>query len=212
MNKLNSFLLILQKYFIVKKPFSVINHNKFNIFSILKKSKIRINGSKNRIDINQGNFKKIKIGIDGNNNIILMEKDLFIRNLEIIIQGDNHTIYIGERTEIGGANIVCCGENSKISIGKDCLLASNIDLRSCDGHAIYQNNRIINNSKNIFISNNVWIAQNVNILKGANIGANSVVGMNSIVTSNNFNNNVIIAGVPAKVIKNNITWGKERTK
>lgn len=42
---------------------------------------------------------------------------------------------------------------------------------------------------------------NVTVLKGVSIGANSVVGANSLVTKD-IPNNVIAAGIPAKVIKN----------
>ena len=204
-------LLVLQKYLIVKKSFHTLKYNILNIMSIVRLSKIRINGIDNSVELNDGNFKRIKIGIDGNNNKIIIENDVYIRNLEIIIQGDNHMVVIGKRTEIGGMTVVCCGENSKVLIGDDCLLASNIDMKSCDGHAIYKNNEVINNSKDIIISNNVWISQDVKILKGVVIGSNSVVGINSLVTANTFDSNVIIGGIPAKVINRNITWGKERT-
>ncbi|QOY51422.1 acyltransferase [Candidatus Sulfurimonas baltica] len=204
-------LLILQKYLLVKNSFRSSKYNRLHIMSILRHSKIRVSGIDNSVELCDGNFKRVKIGIDGNNNKITIKKDTYIRNLEIIMQGSNHTLCIGQRTEIGGATIVCCGENSRILIGDDCLLASNIDIKSCDGHSIYKNNEVINNSKDIIINNNVWIAQHVNILKGVTIGNNSVIGINSLLTSNIFESNVVIAGVPAKVIKRNITWGKERT-
>ena len=113
-----------------------------------------------------------------------------------------------EGTEIGGANLVCCGESTSISIGKNNLWAHNIELRTCDGHDIILNNKVINQEKSIVIANHVWLAENVKILKGVSIAEDSVVGMNSLVTSNVYPQNVIMAGNPAKVIKNNISWKK----
>jgi tetrahydrodipicolinate N-succinyltransferase len=52
---------------------------------------------------------------------------------------------------------------------------------------------------NVF-AGNVFIADNVTILKGVSIGKNSVVGNGSIVTQS-IPENVIAAGVPARVIK-----------
>ena len=204
-------LIAMQKYIILKKPWKTMKKNSFKIMSILKNSRIRITGKENTLEIKKGNHKRIKIGIDGNNNNIVIDADTYIRNLEIIVQGNNHLVHISKRVEIGGASMVCCGENSKIYLGKDCLLASNINIKSCDGHSIYQDGVVINNSNEIYIGHNVWIAQDVNILKGVKIGNDSVVGINSLVTSNNFPSNVILGGVPAKIIKHNITWGKERT-
>ena len=204
-------LIVLKSYLIIKKPWKTIKENSFLITSLLKSSRIHVNGKDNIVKIDNGNLKRIKIGVDGNGNSILIQSDVYIRNLEIIIQGNNHKLSIGEGVEIGGASIVCCGESSKVTIGENCLLASNIKIKSCDGHSIYKNNRVINNSKDIVIAQNVWIAQDVNILKGVSIGSNSVVGMNSLVTSNVFPKNVILGGSPAKIIKKEITWGKERT-
>ncbi len=53
---------------------------------------------------------------------------------------------------------------------------------------------------NVFIGKNVFIGNNVTILKGVTIGENSVVASGALVT-NSCQNNVVIAGVPAKVIK-----------
>lgn len=207
---MNKLIYTLQKLFILKKPVNTIKKNKLSILTILKKSAIRIDGIDNNIEIKQGNLKKIKIGITGNDNSIKILSGAFLRNLEIIIEGNGHNVFIGENAEIGGASIVCCGQSTNVTIGNDCLLASNISIKSCDGHAIYKNNEVINASKDITIDNHVWIAQDVSILKGVSIGRNSVVGINSLVTSNKFEPNVIIGGVPVKVINSNITWGKER--
>lgn len=204
-------ILNLQNYFIIKKVFTTFKNNKINILADLKSSRISINGKNNIVDIQKGDFKRIRIGITGNNNSLSIARNSKIRNLEINIIGDNHMVLLGERMALGGASIVCCGNSSQVNIGYDCLLASNINIKSCDGHAIYKNNEIINNSKEINIGNNVWIAQDVNILKGVSISDNSVVGMNSLVTSGKFDANVIIAGIPAKVIKTGITWSVEGT-
>jgi acetyltransferase-like isoleucine patch superfamily enzyme len=203
--------LKLYCFIIVRKFFKVIKFNHIKLDTFLKGSKLEIKGYDNNIEIQNGSYKRVKIGINGNNNSIFIEKGVYIRNLHIIISGDNHKIFIGKNTEIGGCQIVCCGEDSNVTISKDCLLASNIEMRTCDGHAIYQDGKIINNSKDITIDEHVWIAQNVKILKGVKICRDSVVGINSLLTSNLFKSNVIIGGIPAKIIKENINWSKEST-
>jgi maltose O-acetyltransferase len=52
----------------------------------------------------------------------------------------------------------------------------------------------------IHIKKNVWIGNKVTITRGVDIGNNSVVGANSVVTKS-FDANLLIAGVPAKKIK-----------
>ena len=50
------------------------------------------------------------------------------------------------------------------------------------------------------IGNNVWIGDNVCIMPGVTLGNNVIVGANAVVTKS-FSDNVVIAGVPAKIIR-----------
>ncbi|WP_222703085.1 DapH/DapD/GlmU-related protein [Fusobacterium pseudoperiodonticum] len=52
----------------------------------------------------------------------------------------------------------------------------------------------------IHIKRNVWLGANVAVLTGATIGENSIVAANSVVTKD-IPANVIVAGNPAKIIK-----------
>lgn len=50
------------------------------------------------------------------------------------------------------------------------------------------------------IEQNVWIGNNVTILKNTVIGENTIIAAGAVV-SGNYPSNVIIGGVPAKIIK-----------
>ena len=52
----------------------------------------------------------------------------------------------------------------------------------------------------IEIGNNVWVGDKVSINKGVKIGNNVIIGANSVIVKN-IPNNVIVGGVPAKVLK-----------
>ena len=64
-------------------------------------------------------------------------------------------------------------------------------------------------AQNIVVGNHVWIGARSIILKGVNIGNNSIIGTNSIVTKS-IPSHSIAAGIPAKVLKNNVDWVRER--
>lgn len=55
-------------------------------------------------------------------------------------------------------------------------------------------------SKPVCIGNNVWIGEGVCVMPGVTIGDNVIIGANAVVT-HSFPKNVVIAGVPAKIIK-----------
>lgn len=52
----------------------------------------------------------------------------------------------------------------------------------------------------VTLADNVWIGDRVTILKGTSIGENSVVAAGAVV-SGEFPANVVIGGVPARVIR-----------
>ena len=55
--------------------------------------------------------------------------------------------------------------------------------------------------KPVILRRGCWIGANVILLPGVEIGSNTVVGAGSIVTKS-FQKGVVIAGSPAKIIKN----------
>ena len=56
------------------------------------------------------------------------------------------------------------------------------------------------NHKGIKIGNNCWIGAKATILDGAEIGDGCVIAAGAVVRGK-FPNNVVIAGVPAKIVK-----------
>jgi acetyltransferase-like isoleucine patch superfamily enzyme len=54
--------------------------------------------------------------------------------------------------------------------------------------------------KGVKIGNNVWIGAGVKILDGVNIGNNCILGAGSVITKS-INDNLIVGGVPAKILK-----------
>lgn len=52
----------------------------------------------------------------------------------------------------------------------------------------------------VMIGNNVWIGDNVSIMPGVTIGDNVIIGANAVIT-HSFPENVVVAGVPARIIR-----------
>lgn len=73
-----------------------------------------------------------------------------------------------------------------------------------------QSGERINQAKQIHIMDHVWLADGVTILKGVTVGTGSIVGINAVLTKS-IGNNVIAAGNPAKVIKEQIHYRSELT-
>jgi acetyltransferase-like isoleucine patch superfamily enzyme len=111
---------------------------------------------------------------------------------------DNANLIIKSGFMNFNSTIVC---EEKIEIGEDVAIGPGVVIRDGDAHQV--NNQI--NKKPIVIGNHVWIGTNAQILKGVHIGDNAIIAAGSIVTKD-VEANTLVAGVPEKVIKRNVTW------
>lgn len=98
----------------------------------------------------------------------------------------------------------------KIKFGKNVLIGWNTNIRDMDGHDIWikedEEERIINYEQPITIGDNVWIAACVDVFKGANIPSGNIVGYRAGVFGAFDKENSVLAGFPAKVIKQDVCW------
>jgi maltose O-acetyltransferase len=121
-------------------------------------------------------------------------------NVQLI--GPKSSFYIGEGSYINEA-ILATGTKAIISIGERCAIGYRVSIKALTHNAINpcpnHNGQIEMIEKDIKIGNCCWIGDNVYIREGVSIGNNVVVGANSVVTKS-FENNVVIAGVPARII------------
>ncbi|TXF77554.1 acyltransferase [Chryseobacterium sp.] len=98
-------------------------------------------------------------------------------------------------------NLFICSAN-RIRIGAGTFIGQNVTLMDFEAHGTEPEKRNeMGEIGTVNIHENVWIGNNVTILKNSEIGKNSIVATGAVV-SGKFPPNVIIGGIPAKVIKN----------
>ena len=86
-----------------------------------------------------------------------------------------------------------------ITIGDGALIGMNVTIATLN-HGFSKETRNTTYSSPVVIGNNVWIGSNVTIIPGVTIGDNSVIAAGAVVTKD-VPKNVVVAGVPAKKIK-----------
>lgn len=116
--------------------------------------------------------------------------------------GDNAELHIGESFINREVKIIC---NKSLSIGDGCIIAMGTVIRDNDGgqHRILSQD--YNNTKPVRIGDHVWIGENSMVLKGVTIGDGAVIAAASVVTKD-VPPRCLVAGTPAKVIRENIEW------
>lgn len=208
-------------------------HNKWNNYWTLKRSieldaesKIGIHHStlfniyNSKIIVRKGS---LKIGIDfgyfdggiydprkDNCRIYLVNSTLEIEgNVSlypgVIISAINAKVVIKNGTIINGGSHVIALKG--VEIGEDCLLAQGVMIRDNDGHKLGDSvdKELVMGIDKVVIGNHCWLGQKAMILKGVTLQDNVVVAGGAVVSKSVEAGN-IVAGVPAKTIKEKINW------
>ena len=99
-----------------------------------------------------------------------------------------------------GVQIVCA---KRVSIGKGCAIARDVIIRDTDAHHLLGCGHEM--VKEVRIGERVWIGNRAMVLKGVTIGDGAVVAAGAVVTKD-VPPKTMVAGVPARVIRNNVEW------
>jgi acetyltransferase-like isoleucine patch superfamily enzyme len=172
-----------------------------------------------------------RIRIEGRHNLVTIGDGCRLRDLKIIVVGENLRVSIAEHCQLRGkikvedtGSQISVGagttmengylgayEGTSITVGNDCMFSDQVGLRTGDMHSILdaETQTRLNPAQSITIESQVWLCRGVTVLKGCTIGTRTVVGGYSIVTSS-LPPGVLAVGTPAKVIRDHITWSRER--
>ena len=183
-----------------KRSFIVIRNKRRVVIQLDKNAQMDIRG---RLDLGERQMKRSR-----QQTRILIERDARIT------VNDRFAVYEGSYIRVihGGHLILNSGfinENVQITcggtieIGPGCVIGRDVVIRSFDGHSIRQYGYQI--SEPIKIGEHVWIGQGATVLKGVTIGDGAIIAANATVTRD-VPAHCIVAGCPAKVVKENIEW------
>ena len=106
-------------------------------------------------------------------------------------------ITIGENVFINA----CCHfqDHGGVTIGDGCQIGHNVVFATLN-HGLAPGDRVHTYPAPITLGRNAWVGSNATILQGVTIGDNAVVAAGAVVTRD-VAANTVVAGVPAKVIK-----------
>lgn len=146
----------------------------------------------------------------GSNAKIIIGGEVRVANELNIECGNNAAVIIGDKSSFDKTTL--CSAYGSIEIGEDCMFSYEVFIRNHDSHFIFdaETGNRINYGRSIKINDHVWIGQNAILLAGFTIGNDSIVGAGSI-SSSAFPERVVIAGNPARIIREGVTWRRNMT-
>lgn len=172
-------------------------------------------GNDNHILVGENcNLRKVSFFIRGNGNRIIIGDNCSAYAVQFHIEQDRNEINIGSGTTMHGreehAIHMAADEGSKILIGEDCMLSHGIQIRSTDSHSIVDLDGVrINPAKNVVVGVHCWIGLQSILLKGTVLEPHCVVGAGAVCSKRYGKANSIIAGNPAKIVRENIDWDRK---
>lgn len=161
-------------------------------------------------------FNNCKMEVGNNAFISIGSSPHRMINSAIFCIAENSRIIIGNNFSCAGVYIANRDEPGiTIEIGNDCMCSSEVYIRSSDGHTILDGSgNVINKPvRGVKIGNHVWLCNASRILKDSSVGNNCIVANRAVVTKNfaSMGDNLVIAGVPAKIVKSGINWDRRQT-
>jgi acetyltransferase-like isoleucine patch superfamily enzyme len=138
-------------------------------------------------------------GINCGNNVTIAKDSIL--NCTGVISNKGSGIQIGDNSAIGAQSFL--GGQGGIKIGSDVIMGPQVKIFS-ENHNFSQIDIVIRkqgeNRKGVSIGDNCWIGAGTIILDGVSIGRGCVIAAGSVLTRS-VPENVIVAGVPAKILK-----------
>lgn len=184
-----------------------------------KHLKVNIKGKGNIVEIDDvySHDSRLTIKIIGNGNIVKIGNTSLLKAVMQIglpkTPVENCTLSIGNGSGCCDARFMMCEDNYQIIIGQKVMISDNVQIWCTDTHSVVDmEGNLLNEGKEVKIGDHVWIGRDVHISKNTYIADNSIVGWGSIVTGKHTEPNVILAGVPARVVKRNVTWDGRNPK
>jgi acetyltransferase-like isoleucine patch superfamily enzyme len=193
-------------------PLQIIDHGENNKIEI--SDKLRASGSGTITLTGSGNIVRVADTIYNfgvyitlnNNSRLTIGQDVNCFNL-VIYMDRAAVLDIGTTVGFNGIVRLSMHEPGRIAIGDGCLFADQVEISISDMHSIIDagTRARINPAKDIIMGNRVWVGNRSMIMKGVTLADGAIIGAMSVVTRN-VPSNCVVAGNPAKVVRENATW------
>ena len=184
---------------------------RYNTRIISLKGQIRLSGG-GRIKIGFGKISEFDKSFE--RSIISLNGDIAIETPCSFGQGCRVISEKGSKLEIGksfnNTAKLTISNRGNIKIGSGCLVSWNTWICDTDFHRLVdiETGEVSNPNGEVVIGNNVWMAANSQVMKGAHIPDGCIVATGSLVRGAYTEDNCLLAGSPAKVKRQNVTWKK----
>jgi acetyltransferase-like isoleucine patch superfamily enzyme len=170
--------------------------------------RVNFKGSNNKVVFFEGSRFSNSVIVASENNVIRLGKKSVFRGL--VIYALESVVKIGNGFSCWGLEIRAEERGTRVEIGNNCMFSKGINMYPTDCHTIFDvaTKECINKGGTIKVGDHVWCGINVLFLKNTEIKSDSIIAAGSLVTKSFDNENILIAGSPAKVVRTGVNWDR----
>lgn len=152
----------------------------------------------------------LSLTISDVNSRVFVESQV-VGNYNLVFFHGDQKVVIGSKTTCNSLKAMLC-QGGILHIGEDNMLAEGVKIHVGDNHAIFdiETLQVANLKSNPYVvtGKHVWLGQGSALIGDISVGDGSIVAAYSVATKN-IPNYVLVAGVPAAIRKNNISWTRD---
>ena len=139
--------------------------------------------------------------------------DQYVALQDIYLRSHNQLLFWGRGSSAVGCSMEIDGTGASVVVGDDALISGGVWIRNHDMHAIHDlttGAAIGRPAVNTVLERHVWLGQDAMLLQTERVGMGAIVGARALVKGR-VPPRVAVAGTPARVIRENISWGRDLT-
>lgn len=195
---------------------------KRNIFVLVKKDgrkilnprikglEVQFNGGENFVKLYEPlpAFHNTKIVCGKKCRVVIGTSKYYIYDFTLDLPTERSVAKIGNDFSIVSGNFFL-DYRAKVIVGSNCMFSADVWLRGGDAHVITdENGNLLVAPSHIVIGDNVWIGLKALLLKKTGLPDGSIVGTGAVVTKQFTAKNCVIAGNPARIVRENTYWNR----
>lgn len=210
-----------KRWMIACGPRSCADHGKGNQFVQIREDgtvvrnpkipglRVEFHGDGNTVTIH-GDFPLFRnslIYMNHDSSVVIGASPYLISSLHVAGMCRNKLV-IGDHFSSDSVLFAYNCEDVDIVIGNDVLVSTDVVFRASDGHTIIDlsTGRPCNPGKSIHVGDHCWIGMRSMVLKGGGLPSFAILGACSVVTKRFDREHCALAGIPARIVKENIDW------
>lgn len=135
----------------------------------------------------------------------------YVALTDVFMRSNNQFVFWGRGATAVGCSMEIEGEGKGVVVGDDALISNGVWLRNYNMHALYDlttGAAIGRAPVTTVIERHVWLGQEALLLNCERIGTGAIIGARAFVNGS-IPPRVIAAGTPARVIRQNVSWGRD---